>query len=135
MDNQCKVITCTSMERTNLRQFIIVIKKNNNNKNNMHVSLPKGTKSTTLTVSRLFLQLQTSRVYSHSQPLLCFSHYLLKFSPTKPIAFSRLCGKVSCVKTSEFSRKFSKVCRNFFVSLQFMLNQYALILSKQTLIS
>ena len=53
---------------------------------------------------------------------------VLKFSPTKPTSFSPLCKNFSCDQTSQN-------LPNFSVPLQFIINQYALILSKQTLIS
>ena len=102
MDNKCKKIICTSMENANLRRFIKVNKIIT--KNNIRGSRPRGTKLKTRTVSQLVSQLQSSRVQWPFQSLLCFSHYLLMFSPTKPTTFSRLCKNLSSFQTSEFTQ-------------------------------
>ena len=92
-------LLCSSIERTNLRQVLEVIKIIIKN---IHGSLlPKGTKSKVLRVSQLALQLELSSFLSHFQSFLCFSHYLLNISPTKPNAFSRLSKNLSCVQTFE----------------------------------
>ena len=54
------------------------------------VHFPNELNQKPLTVSQLVLQLQTSRVQSQSESLPCVSNHLLKFSPTKPAAFSDL---------------------------------------------
>ena len=115
MDIKGKRITCTSKEKTNSRQFIIVIK----------IILP---------ISVLHFRNELNQ-NAHSIPTGLAITNLSKFSPTKPATFSRLIE----TKLLKISQKLQNLplslCQNFSVSLQFILNQYALILSKQTLIS
>ena len=123
MDNKGKRITCTSKEKTNSRQFIIVIK----------ILLP-------ISVVHFPNELNQN---AHSILTGLAITNLSKSSPTKLTTFSRLIN----TKLLKFSQKLQNLsfslslslslclCQNFSVSLQFILNQYALILSKQTLIS
>ena len=131
MDNKCKTITCTSMTMTNSRQYIIVITIIIIPISVVH--FPNELNQKPLTVSQLVLQLQTSRAQSQSKSLPCFSNHLLKFSPTKPTAFSDL----SQSKLLKFSQNLQSLSLSLKISVspQFIMNQYALILSKQTLIS
>ena len=112
MDNKVKRITCTSKEKTNSRQFIIVIK----------IILP---------ISVLHFQNELNQ-NAHSIPTGLAITNLSKFSPIKPTIFSRLIE----TKLLKFSQKLQNLplslCQSFSVSLQFILNQYALMLSKQT---
>ena len=62
-DNKCKKITCTSMERTNLRQFIIVIK-------------------IVITVSVVHFQNELNQKRSQ-YPSWFFNYKISEFSPTK----------------------------------------------------
>ena len=137
MHNKGKRITCTSMEKTNSRQFIIEI--------NIIIAItvvhfPNELNQKRSQYPNCILQLQTSRVQSQSQSHPCFSNHLLKFSPTKPTAFSDL-SQSKLLKFSTKSPKFRSfslslsLCVCVCVLLQFILYQNALILSKQTLIS
>ena len=135
MDNKGKRITCTSVEKTNSRQFIIVI---------------------TIIIQISVVQFpnelnQNSSQYpnwscNYKLPqfsfLSAFHTKLLKFDPTKPSTISRLCQNLFCVPlllclSKSFGRSLSplSVCLCVCVLLQFLLYQNALILSKQTLIS
>ena len=90
MDNKGKRITCTSMEKTNSRQFIILI-----------------TIIIEISVVHLANELnQNSSQYpnwscNYKLPqfslLSAFHTKLLKFSPTKPTTISRLCQNLFCV--------------------------------------
>ena len=129
MDNKSKRITCTAMEKTNSGQFITVIKLiipisvlhfTNELNQNAH-SNPTG----------LAITIFQSSVQSQTLP--CLSHYILKFSPTKPTTFSRLCKNSPVFNLLNSPRVLQSL--SLTVSLQFILNQSALILSKQTLIS
>ena len=81
MDNKVKRITCTSKEKTNSRQFIIVIK----------IILP-------ISVLHFRNELNQS---AHSIPTGLAITNLSKFSPTKPSTFSRLIE----TKLLKFSQK------------------------------
>ena len=70
MDNKGKRITCTSIEKTNSRQFIIVIK----------LILP---------ISLVHFPNELNQ-NAHSIPTGIAITNLSKFSPTKPTTFSRL---------------------------------------------
>ena len=92
MDNKGKRNNCTSMEKTNSRQFIIVIT----------IIVP-------ISVVHFPNELnQNSSQYpnwSCNYKLPELSHtlnQLLTFCPTKPTTFSRLCKNLSYVQTSEF---------------------------------
>ena len=117
MDNNGKRITCTSKEKTNSRQFIIVIK-------------------IIFSISVVHFPNELNQ-NAHSILTGLANTNLSKFSPTKLTTFSRLIN----TKLLKFSQKLQNLslslslCQNFSVSFQFILNQYALILSKQTLIS
>ena len=136
MDNKCKRITCKSMEKTNSRQFIILI-----------------TIIIQISVLHLANELnQNSSQYpnwscNNKLPqfslLSAFHTKLLTFSPTKPTTISRLRRNLFCVPlllclSKSFGPSLSlslSVCVCVCVLLQFILYQNALILSKQTFIS
>ena len=69
-----------------------------NNKNNIHGSLPKGTKSKTLTISQLVFQLQTSRFQSHSESRLWFHTIFQSLVPLNKLLF------LACAKMSPLSK-------------------------------
>ena len=134
MDNVCKEITCTSMEKINSRQFTIVITiiipisvvhfPNEINQNNSQY--PNWCSNYKLPESNLTLNLF---------PVFHTIFYSL-------VPLNQLLSLACANPTSEVLPKTPKsaslslsACQNFSVSLQFILNQYALILSKQTLIS
>ena len=138
MDNEGKRITCTSMEQTNSRQFIIVIT----------IIIP-------ISVVHFPNELNQNSSQYHNWSckyklpqfsLLSAIHTkLLKFSPTKPTTISRLCQNLFCVPLLLCLSKsfgphlslslFLSLSLSLCVLLQFILYQNALILSKQTLIS
>ena len=84
-----------------------------------------------LTVSQLFLHLQLSefwltKVSFPASPRIKFSSFFAsKFFPTKSLSLS--------LSLSRNSRK-TRMCVSLLVRPKFILNQHALILSKQTLI-
>ena len=115
MDNKSKKITCTAMEKTNSRQFIIVIR-------------------IIITTSVVHFPNELKIKTAHSFPTGLAITNLSKLSPTKPTTFSRLI-ETKLLKFSQNLQSLSlSLCQNFSMSLQIILNQYALILSKQTLI-
>ena len=121
MDNDSKRIICTAMQKTNSRQFIIVIK----------VILTKS-------VVHFPNELNQN---AHSIPTGLAITNLSKFSPTKPTTFSHLI-ETKLLKFCQILQSLPlslslalSLSLSLSVSLQFILNQYALILSKQTLIS
>ena len=90
MDNEGKRITCTSLEQTNSRQFIIVIT----------LIIP-------ISVVHFPNELNQNNSQYHNWScnyklpqfslLSAFHIKLLKFSPTKPTTISRLCQNLFCV--------------------------------------
>ena len=90
MDNEDKRITCTSMEQTNSRQFIIVIT----------IIIP-------ISVVHFPNELNQNSSQYHNWScnyklpqfslLSAFHTKLLEFSPTKPTTISRLCQNLFCV--------------------------------------
>ena len=89
-DNKGKRITCTSMEKTNSRQFIIVITiiiqisvvhfPNEQNQN-----------------SSQYHNLSCDYKLPQFSLLSAFHTKLVKFNPTKPTTISRLCQNILCV--------------------------------------
>ena len=133
MDNVCKEITCTSMEKINSRQFIIVI---------------------TIIIPISVVHLPNEINQNNSQYPNWWSNYklpefnlTLNLSPAFHTIFYSLVPlnqllSLACANPNFWSSpKNSKICLSLSlplalsVTLQFILNQYALILSKQTLIS
>ena len=84
MDNKGKRITFKSIEKTNSRQFIIVTT----------IIIPI---SVVHFPNELHQNSSQNPNWSEITNFQSFSHYLLKFSPTKPTTFSRLCQNLFCI--------------------------------------
>ena len=136
MDNKGKRITCTSMEKTNSRQFIIVITII------IQISVVHFPNELNQNSSQ-YPNWSCNYIPPQFSLLSAFHTKLLKFSPTKPTTISRLCQNLFCVPLLLCLSKSFGLSLSLFVCvwvcvcvlLQFILYQNALISSKQTLIS
>ena len=90
MDNKGKRITCTSMEKTNSRQFIIVITIL------IHISVVHFPNELNQNSSH-YPNWSCNYKLPQFSLLSAFHTKLLKFSPTKPTTISRLCQNLFCV--------------------------------------
>ena len=100
MDNECKKLLAHQWKGQTQRQFIIVFK----------IIIP-------ISVVHFSCELNQKRSqypnwycdyklpeFNLTLNLFFAFHTLVKFSPTKPTAFSRLCKNLSCVQTSAVSQ-------------------------------